>query len=127
MKANNDVQLMIDILKDAAGRSDQESPAHREFHEKRELALIFDMIEAKLIRGEVLRSKEGPPRGAAMWGITLAGREYLTKLKTERNDASWRAKAGKAAWAFGGVLIGILISGTTAVVSAVALNLFKLK
>jgi hypothetical protein len=127
MKTQTDIALMIEILEDATMRSEQEEAVPRQFTEKRELALIYDMIEAFLIRGKVARSAEGPPCGASMWGITLSGREYLSKLKTHEEETSWRSRAGKLFWAMVGVLVGILVAASTAVVSAIVLKIFKLK
>lgn len=124
---NDDVQRMIEILKDAADRSDEASPNPRQFSERRELALIYDFISANLIRGEVIEGENGPPIGAAMWGIKLAGREYLARLVSEREQASWKARTGKLLWAGLGVLVGVVVSALTAVTSAVALKLFALE
>ena len=119
-RTRSDVELMIEILEDATTRSNkpQEASQPRQFSESQELALIFDLIDAKHVRGEVIDSKERPPRGAAMWGITLSGREYLQKLKTEHDARKLPAKLAKLSWAIGGWLVGIITAGIIAAVSA---------
>jgi len=110
---------MMEILKDAAARSDDPEPKVREFSEKRELALVYDFIEAKHIRGEVLPSLSGPPRGAAMWGITLSGREYLQKLSVEREAQRLPAKFAKLLWVVSGWAFGILTAAISALIALV--------
>jgi hypothetical protein len=85
---NPDTDLLIEILEEARLRSDVPNTQPRQFKERRELALIIDLIDEKYIRGDVLADKGGPPRGAAMWGITHQGRQYLQKLKSERGAKS---------------------------------------
>jgi len=101
---------MIEILEDAKARSEKNTEAPTNFDTKEELSLIFDLIDAKHIRGEILDAM-GQPRAAAMWGITLSGREYLSKLKDEREQRQLPAKLKRIWWGVWGFVIGVVAAG----------------
>jgi len=112
----NDIDVMIDILEEAALRSiDAES--HRDKQRSpQELRLIMDLIEEKMVRGENLSDHNDPliPRGAALRGINLKGRRYLQELKDYKRDRGWRGTLDKAGW----VIFGFLLALLSALISA---------
>jgi hypothetical protein len=115
-KHRNDIDVMIEILEEAALRSiDAESPGNKE-RSPQELRIIMDLIEEKMLRGENLSDYNDPlmPRGAALRGINLKGRRYLQELKDYKRDRGWRATLDKAGW----ILFGFLLAILSAVISA---------
>ncbi len=58
----------------------QASKVGRYFHaEGDDARLAWELLNAKLIEGEVVEDKDGVPNLVAVLGITLAGREELAK------------------------------------------------
>jgi len=112
----SDIDVMIDILEEAALRSiDAEGNVAKE-RTPQELRLIMDLIDEKMLRGENLDDYKDPlmPRGAALRGINLKGRRYLQELKDYKRDRGWRGTLDKAGW----VIFGFLLALLTAIISA---------
>jgi hypothetical protein len=112
----SDIDVMIDILEEAALRSiDAEGNVTKE-RTPQELRLIMDLIDEKMVRGENLDDYKDPlmPRGAALRGINLKGRRYLQELKDYKRDRGWRGILDKAGW----VIFGFLLAPLTAIISA---------
>jgi len=112
----SDIDVMIDILEEAALRSiDAEGNVAKE-RTPQELRLIMDLIDEKMVRGENLDDYKDPlmPRGAALRGINLKGRRYLQELKDYKRDRGWRGTLDKAGW----VIFGFLLALLTAIISA---------
>jgi hypothetical protein len=118
-----DTEIMIDVLNEAALRSERDpSSDYSKPRSNRELAIIYDLIEAKYIRGEILPDKDGiTPRGAAMGGITLDGRKFRDTLRTQRDEKRFLTRLGRFSWAIGGWLAGV----ATVVIGAGAKVLFE--
>jgi hypothetical protein len=104
-----DTEIMIDVLSEAALRSESDpSSDYKKPRSNRELAIIYDLIDAKHIRGEILPEKDGiTPRGAAMGGITLDGRKFRDVLRAQRDEKKFLARLGRFSWAIGGWLAGV--------------------
>jgi len=82
-KQRSDIDVMIDILEEAALRSIDAEPAGDKQRSPQELRLIMDLIDEKMARGKNLDDYKDSlmPRGAALRGINLKGRRYLQELK----------------------------------------------
>ena len=114
--SRSDIDVMIDILEEAALRSiDAEGNVAKE-RTPQELRLIMDLIDEKMVRGENLDDYNDPlmPRGAALRGINLKGRRYLQELKDYKRDRGWRGTLDKAGW----VIFGFLLALLSAIISA---------
>ena len=97
-RQRSDIDVMIDILEEAALRSiDAEDQVNKE-RSPQELRLIMDLIDEKMVRGENLDDYTDPlmPRGAALRGINLKGRRYLQELKDYKRDRGWRGTLDSA-------------------------------
>jgi len=51
--------------------------------EKRDATLIGELADAEYVKGSALPDASGVTRGAASWGVTVAGRLFLRKLEKE--------------------------------------------
>ncbi len=70
--------------------------------------LAIELIDAGYLRGEILDRTNLGATCAIVAGITIAGREFLEKLKREKRERSWRGRMTKAIWAFWGWIVGLL-------------------
>jgi hypothetical protein len=99
-KLRNEIDLLIEILEEAALRSIDAETRGEKQRSPQELRVIMDLIDEKMVRGENLSDHDDPlmPRGAALRGINLKGRRYLQELKDYKRDRGWRGTMDKAGW-----------------------------
>ena len=119
-KQRSDIDVMIDILEEAALRSIDAEPAGDKQRRPQELRLIMDLIDEKMVRGENLDDYKDPlmPRGAALRGINLKGRRYLQEVKDYKRDRGWRGTLDKAGWVLFGFVLALLSAIITAYIKA---------
>jgi hypothetical protein len=119
-KRPNDIDLMIEILEEAALRSIDAEPPGDKQRSPQELRLIMDLIDEKMLRGENLDNYKDPlmPRAAALRGINLKGRRYLQELKDYKRNRGWRGTMDKAGWVLFGFILALLSAVITAYIKA---------
>jgi hypothetical protein len=119
-KQRNDIDVMIEILEEAALRSIDAEPPGDKQRSPQELRLIMDLIDETMVRGENLDDYKDPlmPRGAALRGINLKGRRYLQELKDYRRDHGWRGTLDKVGWVLFGFALALLSAVITAYIKA---------
>ena len=61
--------------------------------EKRDATLIGELADAEYVKGSTLPDASGVTRGAASWGVTVAGRLFLRKLEKEVREESFWSRA----------------------------------
>lgn len=112
-----DIDVMIEILEEAALRSIDAEPPGDKQRSPQELRIIMDLIDEKMLRGENLSGDTNDPlmpRAALLRGINLKGRRYLQELKDYKRDRGWRGTLDKAGW----ILFGFLLALLSAVITA---------
>ncbi len=107
-KNQTDTDIMIEVLREAALRSDKDPEVYADKKRtNRELAVIYDLIEEEYIRGLVVR--DGITQtGAHMGGITLKGRLFRDELTAKRDTARWPARLKRVGLVIGGWIVGLL-------------------
>jgi len=107
--AMSETDRIIAILEEAKRRSD-EGQVDAQYSDRIDFALIRDLLEEGLVRGLIRPQTIGVSESFRLDGISLLGREYLSRLRMEKRMNSLPSKAmfwGMAVFTF---LLGSVIA-----------------
>ena len=77
---------------------------------EQDLVYAAELIRGKYLKGEAPDDEDGQSAAAGITGITLEGRLFLQKLKTDEKAESWSGRLAKPITFALGVIFGAFVS-----------------
>jgi hypothetical protein len=78
--------------------------------EEKDRIYTAELVHGKYLKGNAPENEDGQPVSVVVTGITLEGRLFLQKLKSDEKAESWIGRLGKSSMFALGVIFGAVLT-----------------